>query len=334
MANPLAKPIAVLGAGSWGTALALHLSRMGQEVRLWSIETDHIETMVTERTNTRYLPGPTFPDSLHPVPNLQDALNGATDILVVVPSVGYRATLNQIKPFLHEEERIISATKGLDLETGQLLHDVATEILGTHYSYAVLSGPSFAGEVGKGLPTAVVIASKDVSFAKDALNRFNSPLFRVYLSKDVVGVETGAVVKNVLAIACGISDGMSLGSNARSVLITLGLAEMTRLGTALGAEYETFMGLSGIGDLVLTCSDDQSRNRRFGLALGKHQSPEQAEKEIGQVVEGKRNVELVIQLAKKYNIHMPISEMVWQIILGRMDAKRGMDYMLSQEAIV
>lgn len=324
------KPIAILGAGSWGTALALHLSRLGQEVRLWSIETDHIETMMQERTNNLFLPGIPFPPSLQPTPNLQEALAGISDILIAVPSVGFRDTLQTIRPFLTEKERFVSATKGLDLESGQLLHDVCFEILGNRYSYAVLSGPSFAKEVAKGLPTAVVIASKDVIFANDLLARFNDVKFRIFLSKDIIGVEISAIVKNVIAIACGISDGMEFGTNARCALITLGLSEMIRLGIAIGGEYETFNGLAGVGDLVLTCSDNQSRNRRYGLALGQGKSTAIAEKEIGQVLEGKRNAELVIQLAKKLRIEMPISEMVWNVLQNKTNAKEAMEYLLSE----
>jgi glycerol-3-phosphate dehydrogenase (NAD(P)+) len=212
-----------------------------------------------------------------------------------------------------------------------LLHDVAIEVLGKEHAYAILSGPSFAREVAAGLPTAVVAASHDPLFAKDLVNRFNSPLFRVYSSHDVVGVEIGGIVKNVLAIATGISDGMKLGANARSALITRGLAEIVRLGSALGGQHETFTGLSGLGDLVLTCTDDQSRNRRFGLALARHTAPQDAEKEIGQVVEGKRNAQLVVQLAHQHHVEMPITEAVWAILSGRLTLQEAMQVLLSRE---
>lgn len=325
------KPIAVLGAGSWGTALALYLSRLGQDVRLWTFEPDHVQEMVTERVNRRYMPDYPFPDSLHPMASLVETVAGVNDILVAVPSVGFRNTFTLLKPSIDHTARIISATKGLDLETGELLHAVAREIIGEKNPYAVLSGPSFAREVAAGLPTAVVIASEDPKFAKEMLERFNSPVFRVYSSSDINGVEIGGVVKNVLAIATGISDGMGFGANARSALITRGLAEMIRLGLALGGHAETFTGLAGLGDLVLTCTDDQSRNRRFGLALGKNKNPSEAEREIGQVIEGKRNAELLVQLAKKYHVEMPITEAVWEVLQGKLTSKDALKNLLSRE---
>jgi glycerol-3-phosphate dehydrogenase (NAD(P)+) len=331
MENIRRKPIAILGAGSWGTALALHLSRVGQEVRLWSYDPKHITTMAEERANNRYLPGCLFPDSLHPIVNLADALHDITDILVAVPSVGFRDTLLAIKPLLTHRKRIVWATKGMDIQSNQLLHELVLDILGDKHIYAVLSGPSYAKEVALGLPTAVVIASENTLFANDLIKRFNSDAFRCYLSTDIVGVEVSGIVKNVLAIAIGISDGMGFGSNARSAMITRGLAEMTRLGVALGGKQETFMGLAGLGDLVLTCTDDQSRNRRFGLALGKGKSPHEAEKEIKQIVEGKRNAELIVSLAKKLCVDMPITESVWKILESKLTLKEAMHQLLSRE---
>jgi len=325
------RPIVVLGAGAWGTALALHLANSGQHVHLWSIETDHIEQMRKERTNNRYLPGFAFPSSLHPIADLSEAIQNVNDILIAVPSAGFRDTLLLLKPFIKTSQCIVWATKGLDMEKGQLLHETAQEILGTKNKYAVLSGPSFASEVAAGLPTAVAIASKHSDFAQELLTRFNRNMFRVYLSSDITGVEIGGVVKNVLAIATGISDGMGFGANARCALIARGLAEMVRLGTALGANIETLIGLAGLGDLVLTCTDDQSRNRQFGLALGKNQNMAAAEKSIGHVVEGKRNAELVIQLAKKHHVDMPISEMIVAILQERLTPKDAMQNLLARE---
>lgn len=324
-------PIAILGAGTWGTALALHLSRLGQTVRLWSYEPTHIKKMQEERANTRYLPGLVFPDSLHPTALLNEAITGVNDILIAVPSIGFRDTLIKLKPLLNPSNRIVWATKGMDLQTGQLLHEVTRDILGDIYPLAVISGPSFALEVAAGLPTAVVAASKDQTFANDLMHRFNSTVLRVYSSTDVAGVEVGGVVKNVLAIACGISDGMGFGANARSALITRGLTEMTRLGLSLGAELETFMGLSGLGDLVLTCTDNQSRNRRFGLALGKGKNADEAQREINQVIEGKRNAELVVQLAKQQRVEMPIVETVWEILQDKLSVLDAMRLLLSRE---
>lgn len=315
------KPITILGAGSWGTALALYLGRRYQTVRIWSIETSEITAMLTEKANNRYLPGIMLPDTIHPIANLADALEDIDDIIVVVPSVGFRQTLNKLKSVINKPPRIICATKGLDAETGQLLSEVTTDVFGKDHLFAVLSGPSFAREVAKGLPAALMIASHHPTFLTELTTRFNSPIFRIHPSHDVIGVEIGGVVKNVIAIATGISDGMELGANFRSALITQGLAEMIRLGTALGGKPDTFIGLSGLGDLILTCSDDQSRNRRLGLAIGKGQDVKLAEKEIGQVVEGKRNAELVAMLAQKHHVNMPICKAVFDILQAKSSAK-------------
>lgn len=324
-------PIAVIGAGSFGTALALHLSRLKQAVHLWSYDQKHIEQMLAEKCNTRYFPDVPFPPSLHPTFFLDDAIKDVKDILIAVPSHAFRDTLLALKPILKPHHRILWATKGLDQESGQLLHTLATEILGNNHSYATLSGPSYAGEIVLGLPTAVVIASHDEQFAKELVARFNAPTFRTYLSNDMIGVEIGGVVKNVLAIAIGISDGMGFGANTRSALITRGLAEMIRLGLALGGKLETFIGLSGVGDLILTCTDNQSRNRRFGLALGKGKTVDEATQAINQVVEGKRNAELVVQLAEKNNIEMPISECVLAILQQKISLKEALEILLTRE---
>lgn len=323
-------PISILGAGSWGTALALYLSRLGQEVRLWTIETDHALEMIKERINKRYMPKYPFPDTLQPKVYLEELIPGVDNFLIAVPSVGFRDTLILLKSFLPSSAQILSVTKGLDLDTGQLLHEVAREILEKNYPYAVLSGPSFATEVAAGLPTAVVIASTHADFSKELLQRFNSSIFRIYLSKDITGVEIGGIVKNVIAIATGISDGMGFGTNARCAIITRGLAEMIRLGKALNCPYETFTGLAGLGDLVLTCTDDQSRNRRFGLALGRGKNKDEAEKEIGQVVEGKRNAELIVQFAQKHQVEMPISESVWNVLQGKISAIEALQQLLAR----
>jgi len=323
------QPIAILGAGSWGTALALYLARLGQEVRLWTCETDHAEIMLAEKMNNRYLPGIPFPPSLVPTLSIKEAVKGVKDILLVVPSEGFRDTINFLKPVLQPTMRLICAAKGLDPLTGQLLHEVKEEMLGTSHPYAILSGPSFAREVAMGLPTAVVIASPNEPFSQELWQRFNSPLFRIHLSTDLVGVEIGGSVKNVIAIATGLSDGLENGANARSVLMTRALEEMMRLGLALGAQSSTFMGLAGIGDLILTCTDNQSRNRRFGLALAKGKNAADAAREISQVVEGKRNAELIAQLAKKTQVTMPIVEMVWNIVQEKMNPTEAMQQLFA-----
>lgn len=325
-------PIAILGAGSWGTALALYLSRRNLNVRLWSLNADHIHEMQKTRVNAAYLPEFSFPSSLQPTSLLTETVKDVNHIIIAIPSSGFRDTLLLLKPLLTQNIRITWVTKGIDLKTGQLLHEVATDILGDQFPVAVLSGPSFAGEVARGLPTAVVIASNNQDLTTELVGFFNSPIFRVYTSTDITGVEIGGVVKNVLAIACGISDGMGFGANARSALITRGLAEMIRLGIALGGQVETFYGLSGIGDLVLTCTDNQSRNRRFGLLLGQGKNTQDAEKAIGQVVEGARNAELLVSLAKKHLVEMPICETVWEILQGHITPQDALKRLLSREA--
>jgi glycerol-3-phosphate dehydrogenase (NAD(P)+) len=316
MGNLTLKPIAVLGAGSWGTALALNLARRGQTVRIWSFDAREMTALLADRSNKQFLPGFEFPETLLPVADLAEAIAGIDEILIAVPSVGYRNTLNLLKPLIPANMRILSVTKGLDAVTGELLHEVAFSILGKNHPYAVLSGPSFAREVAEGLPTSVSIASENAEFRQDLMKRFDSPLFRTYPNDDVVGTEIGGVAKNVIAIATGISDGMAVGTNARSALITRGLAEIIALGKSLGGKTDTFLGLAGLGDLILTCSDDLSRNRRYGLAIGKGKNAAEAEKEIGQVVEGKNSADLIANLAAKHNVAMPICNTICQILHG------------------
>lgn len=331
MAEAKFKPIAILGAGSWGTALALYLSRRGQAVRLWSIEPSEVEAIHAEKANNRYLPGFNFPDTIQAFISLAETVENVEDVMIVVPSIGFRETLTMLKPLLSSNSRIICATKGLDAKTGQLPNEIVKDVTGKEYPFAVLSGPSFAREVAASLPTAVVIASQHRNFIADLIKRFDSPIFHIYPSTDVVGVELGGIVKNVIAIATGISDGMELGVNARSALITHGLAETIHLGTALGGKIETFIGLSGLGDLILTATDNQSRNRRLGLAIGKGNNLKEAEHEIGQAVEGKRNAELVTLIAHRHQVKMPVCEAIWQVLQEKLDAKTAIDKILASE---
>ncbi|MBV8878072.1 MAG: NAD(P)-dependent glycerol-3-phosphate dehydrogenase, partial [Gammaproteobacteria bacterium] len=278
--------VAVLGAGSWGTALAIQFARSGRAVRLWGRDSARLAVMATERCNQRYLPGTPFPPALALQGDLGAALAGAQDVLVVVPSMALRELLTRLRPLLTPPMHVAWATKGFEQGSGQLPHQVAAEVLGHERRVAVLSGPTFAREVGAGLPTAMTIASPDAAYAQALARELSSGNFRAYTSTDIMGVEIGGAVKNALAVGAGLSDGLGFGANTRIALITRGLKEMTRLGVALGARAETFMGLAGLGDLVLTCTDDQSRNRRFGLLLAAGRSPEAALAEIGQAVEG------------------------------------------------
>ena len=305
-------PIAVLGAGAWGTALALHLARNGQAVKLWAYEKEQVEQINTTRYNTRYLPDEELPSSIVCSHDYETVLADVRDILIVVPSTAFRATLLAIKPLLKSNQRVLWATKGLDEDKHQLLHEVASEILGD-VDMAVLSGPSFAKEVAMGLPTAVTIASKQQAFANDLQQRFRSDKFHVELTKDIVGVELGGAVKNILAIAVGMTEGLGFGANAKAALMTKGLSEMITLGSKLGAEQETFLGLSGLGDLILTCTDNQSRNRRLGLALGQGKPLQQVQKEIG-TTEGTITAKNVFYLLEKYKVNLPICESVYRVL--------------------
>lgn len=309
-----ALPIVVLGAGSWGTALAILLARNGQPVWLWGRDARHMAELSAVRRNTRFLPDVPFPDSLSLTSDLPQVLTVARDILIAVPSEGFRATLELVGPHIGSDTRLVWATKGLEPGTGRLLHEVVAEVLGRAIPTAVISGPTFAHEVAKGLPTAVTVASTSGDFAAHLVAMLHSSTFRAYTSADVTGVEVGGAVKNVLAIAAGIADGLGFGANTRAALITRGLAEMMRLGCALGAQRETLMGLAGLGDLVLTCTDNQSRNRRLGLALAQGQTLNEALAVIGQAVEGVQSAREVLHVAQALHIEMPITEQVYQVL--------------------
>lgn len=307
--------ITVLGAGSYGTALAITLTRNGHPVILWGRNPQHISQLQLERCNSAFLPDVYFPDSLQPESNLAHALTASRDLLLVVPSHVFGDLLRQIKPLMRSDSRLLWATKGLEPGTGRLLQDVAQEILGDNIPLAVISGPTFAKELAAGMPTAIALAATDEHFAQDLQQMLHcGKSFRVYHNNDLIGMQLGGAVKNVIAIGAGISDGMGFGANARTALITRGLAEMSRLGYALGASPETFTGMAGLGDLVLTCTDNQSRNRRFGMLLGKGYKVQQAQQHIGQVVEGYRNTEEVHALASRHQVEMPISEQIYQVL--------------------
>ena len=321
---PGPKPsVAVLGSGSWGTALAVHLARSGHRTVLWGIETDELNAMARERVNARYLPGVALPEGLEIEHDMARAVAQADQLLVVVPSHAFREVLERVRPMLRPGQRVAWATKGFELSSGKLPHQVAAEVFGSSVPTAVLSGPTFAREVGAGLPSAMTVASYDGNYAMDLARSISGRNFRAYASSDMVGVEVGGAVKNVLAIGAGISDGLGFGANTRVALITRGLAEMMRLGVALGADRETFMGLAGLGDLVLTCTDDQSRNRRCGLLLAAGKSSTEAQAEIGQVVEGVLAARAVHDVAQRHGVVMPISEQVYRVLYEGAPAKEA-----------
>ncbi|WP_431224496.1 NAD(P)H-dependent glycerol-3-phosphate dehydrogenase [Serratia sp. L9] len=322
--NTVNASMTVIGAGSYGTALAITLARNGHPVVLWGHNPEQIQIMQRDRCNQAFLPDVTFPDTLLLETDLARALAASRDVLVVVPSHVFGDVLRQLKPHLRPDARIVWATKGLEAETGRLLQDVAREALGADIPLAVVSGPTFAKELAAGLPTAIALASTDEQFAEDLQQLLHcGKSFRVYSNPDFIGVQLGGAVKNVIAIGAGMSDGIGFGANARTALITRGLAEMSRLGSALGADPSTFMGMAGLGDLVLTCTDNQSRNRRFGIMLGQGLGVQEAQDSIGQVVEGYRNTKEVLALAKRHGVEMPITEQIYQVLYCDKNAREA-----------
>jgi len=323
-------PVAVLGAGSWGTALAIQLARGGRAVRLWGRDGARLAALAQARRNERYLPSAAFPGSLEVQADLPAALAGSGDVLIVVPSPAFRGVLTGLAPHLGPGMHVAWATKGFELASGLLPHQVAREVLGPERRIAVLSGPTFAREVGAGLPTAMTIASPDGAYAETLAAELSSANFRAYTSTDIMGVEIGGAVKNALAVGAGLSDGLGFGANTRVALITRGLKEMTRLGVALGADAATFMGLAGLGDLVLTCTDDQSRNRRFGLRLAAGVTPEAALAEIGQSVEGYAAARAIRAVAARTGVEMPICAAVYRVLYERMPAQDAVRELMSR----
>ena len=320
---------AVIGAGSWGTALAIQLARNGTTY-LWGRKPQHIDEMQKSRKNQKYLPGIVFPDNIIPEKDLEKAISSSDAVLVVSPSHAFAEILEKITPYL-QERPLAWASKGFEPGSGRFLHQVAEDIIGKDHPMALVTGPSFAKDVAEGKPTLVTVASNSDQFARDVAYALHNSQFRVYISHDMIGAELGGAVKNVLALATGICDGMQLGDNTRAAILTRGMAEMMRLGQAMNCKPETLMGLSGLGDLVLTCTGDLSRNRRMGLALGRGQSIEEAKTEIGQVVEGINTADEVMRLAKKYNVDMPISEHVWKVVNGLMTPAEAVKELMSRE---
>lgn len=324
--------ISVLGAGSYGTALAFCLARNGQRTLLWGRNPQQMQDMAKTRYNQRYLPDFQLPPELQIAVDLQAAVSASHDLLIVVPSHSFAELLQQIQPWLTPKHRIIWATKGLEPQQGRLLADIAREILGDDIPMAALSGPTFAKEMAAGLPTAISLAADNEQLLEEFAQRLhNQRSFRVYKNRDFIGLQLGGAVKNVIAIGAGLSDGMGFGANARVALITRGLAEMSRLGAALGADPQTFMGMAGLGDLVLTCTDNQSRNRRFGLALGQGQDVAAAMDSIGQVVEGFRNSKEVFLLAERAQVEMPICQQIYGILYQQKSVKEAVSALLGRE---
>ncbi|KMM75624.1 glycerol-3-phosphate dehydrogenase [NAD(P)+] [Xanthomonas sp. NCPPB 1128] len=324
------KKIAVLGAGSWGTALASLTARHGYPTVLWGRDAVVAEAIGQRHENPRYLPGIALPEGLQATTDLAAAIDGADWILVVVPSHAFTETLRQLAPLRPAQAGVAWATKGFEPGSGRFLHEVAQEILGEDVPLAVVTGPSFAKEVALDLPTAVTVHG-DAAFAQQVADAMHGPTFRVYTGDDMVGAELGGAMKNVLAVATGVADGMELGLNARAGLITRGLNEMLRLAAAIGAKPETLMGLAGLGDLVLTCTGDLSRNRRLGLALGRGQPLQEAVRAIGQVVESVQTADEVMRQAERHGIDLPISNAVRAVLHGELTPAVGLQQLLARE---
>lgn len=321
---------AVIGAGSWGTALALLLARNGHPIGLWSREVSHRHHLRHERCNSRYLPDAPFPDNLTIIDSLADVA-GYDHVLIAVPSHAFKGVLEQLKPYWPKTRGLLWATKGLEPDSGRFLSEIVDSLLGYDTPKALLTGPSFAKEVARGQPTVVTIAGTHPDFNRTMQACFQAKTFRVYVVDDLVGAQLGGAVKNILAIAVGIAEGLGYGTNTKAALMTRGLAEMMRLGAALGAKPETLMGLSGLGDLILTCSDNQSRNRRFGLAVGQGQDFDTACQTIGQVVEGIQTTHSIYNLAHKLKVSMPITEQMQRLLTGQSTAPQVVNALISRE---
>lgn len=325
------KALAVIGAGSWGTALALLFAENGEQVMLCARDAAKARAMEEARCNTAYLPHAYFPSTLHATADLEQTVKHSQDILLVCPSSVFRHVLKDIKAFLPpgSKARIAWATKGLEPDTSRFLHEVVKDVFGD-VPMAIISGPTFAKEVASHLPTAVTVASNLEDFGRELAQRMDNDFCRVYTSDDLIGVQFGGAVKNVLAIAAGIADGLGFGANARAALITRGLAELMRLGTKLGGRRDTLMGLTGLGDLILTCTDNQSRNRQMGLALAQGLSIKQAQEKIQQAVEGIHAAGEILALAQKHHIELPIIEQVNEVIQGRCSPKEAVQRLLQR----
>ncbi len=333
--HTIPESIFVIGAGSWGSALAITLAKNVPTVKLWGRNALQMASIKKQRQNTKYLPNILFPDNILVETDFSSLLaNAPLTFVIAVPSRAFYQTIEKLYQqviatgALTSDTTIIWGTKGFAPGSGKLLSEVVTQFFGDSGVQATISGPSFATEVAAGLPTALTVACADQATANFLSTWFRNDTTRVYSSTDLVGVQLGGVVKNVLAIAAGISDGLGYGANARAALITRGLAELTRFGVALGGQPATFTGLTGVGDLILTCTDDQSRNRRFGLGIGKGRPHEQVVKAVGQEIEGIHNVCELYEISRKRNIEMPITECVYQIIVQKRNPKEEVEKLL------
>lgn len=322
--------IAVIGAGSWGTALATVLAGKGEKVSIWDIDKAHLERMQGSRENVDYLPGVDLPLNIKMVMDVKDALEGADYVLFSAPAQHFRSALENATQYMPEDATIINVAKGIEQKTLKRMSEIAKDVVDMN-KYVVLSGPSHAEEVGRRQPTTVAAASINIKEAELVQDLFMTDRFRVYTTEDVVGVELGGALKNIIALGAGISDGMGFGDNAKAALMTRGLAEITRLGIKLGARPETFAGLTGTGDLIVTCTSMHSRNRRCGIMIGEGISPDEATKRVGMVVEGMFTTEAAYELAKKTGVDMPITEAIYRTIKGEVAAAEAVEILMGRD---
>ncbi|MBE7021699.1 MAG: NAD(P)H-dependent glycerol-3-phosphate dehydrogenase [Ruminococcaceae bacterium] len=314
------KSIAVIGSGGWGTAIASLLAKNGHEVALWSYLPAESEALSRDKENKQFLPGVKLPESIRFTASLEEAAQGAEILFMVTPSKAVAATAKALSPFVAEGTVIVNASKGLEQATQRRLSEVIAEAV-PQARIAVMSGPSHAEEVGRGLPTTNVIASADLQLSQELQDVLMSDSFRVYTGTDMVGVELGGALKNVIALCAGVADGLGLGDNAKAALMTRGIAEIARLGVAMGADLSTFSGLSGVGDLIVTCTSMHSRNRRAGILIGQGVSPEKAVEEVKMVVEGFYTTKAAYKLATRLGVEMPITEQAYQVLFEGKDPK-------------
>ncbi len=331
LTNASTKTVGVIGAGSWGTALAILLAKNHSHVHLWAHRQEHVDSINAARCNMRYLPGIPLPSNLQATADLQTTLTGVDLVLVVVPSHAFRSTLKAIQPFMGKHQHLVWASKGLEPKTNKLLHEICREELGNAVVPVVVTGPTFAAEVAKGLPSAVTVACEDEHYAVQVARMLHNDVFRAYISTDIIGAQIGGAVKNVIAIAAGIADGLGYGANTRAALITRALAEVVRFGVKMGGQRDTFMGLAGLGDLILTATDNQSRNRRLGLLLAKGKTQQQATEEIGQVTEGLHTAKEIYTLAQQQKVDMPITEQVYRVLFEGLSPNDSVQALLSRD---
>ncbi|MDO4545062.1 MAG: NAD(P)H-dependent glycerol-3-phosphate dehydrogenase [Bacillota bacterium] len=324
------KTIGIIGAGSWGTALATVVAGKGHQVRIWDIDEKHLKTMEENRENTDYLPGVSLNENINIVYTTKEALQDADVILFSAPAQHFRTALTSAKPFISGDALVINVAKGIEQKSLKRMSEIAAEELDMD-RYVVLSGPSHAEEVGRRLPTTVAAASRNLQAAEKIQDLFMTDRFRVYTTEDVTGVELGGALKNIIALGAGVSDGMGFGDNAKAALMTRGLAEITRLGLKLGARPETFAGLTGTGDLIVTCTSMHSRNRRCGIMMGEGMSPEEATKKVGMVVEGMFTTEAAYGLAQREGVEMPITEAIYRVIQGEIKAADAVALLMGRE---